>query len=141
MNTITRRTALAAPVTLPLLPVSAFAASVDPAVEAFRRWHPAFMAYITAANRPDCPDDCPIVDAAEEAHDAAMLPFFDVIATTPAGLAGQLRLAFYTFGEVPLGGDWDNPKDYQFGADGWGQAERLMCSMLAGAERMAGVAS
>jgi len=133
--------ALAAPVTQPLLPASAFAQPADPAVEAFRRWHPAFMAYITAANRPDCPDHYPIVDAAEEAHDAAMLPFFDVIATTPAGLAGQLRLAFYTFGEVPLGGDWDNPKDYQFGADGWGQAERLMCSMLAGAERMAGVAS
>ena len=37
MNTITRRTALAAPVTLPLLPVSAFSQPADPAVEAFRR--------------------------------------------------------------------------------------------------------
>ena len=36
MKTITRRTALAAPVTLPLLPVSAFAAPADPAVEAYR---------------------------------------------------------------------------------------------------------
>ena len=31
MKTITRRTALAVPVTLPLLPVSAFAAPADPA--------------------------------------------------------------------------------------------------------------
>ncbi len=36
MTTITRRTALAVPVTLPLLPVSAFAAPADPAVEAYR---------------------------------------------------------------------------------------------------------
>jgi hypothetical protein len=126
--------ALAVPVTLPLLQVVAYATPADPALAAFRRWHPAFMAYITAANRPD---DCPIVDVAEEAHDAAMFPLFDAIATTPAGLAGQLRLAFYTFGDVRLGGDWDNPNDYQFGADGWGKAERLMCSMLTGAERMA----
>ena len=33
MNTITRRTALAVPVTLPLLPVSAYAAPADPAVK------------------------------------------------------------------------------------------------------------
>ncbi len=39
-TTITRRTALAgaiaAPVALPLMPVSAFATSADPAVEAYR---------------------------------------------------------------------------------------------------------
>ena len=34
-TTITRRTALAVPVTLPLLPVSAFATPADPAVTAF----------------------------------------------------------------------------------------------------------
>ena len=36
MNTITRRTALAASVTLPLLPVASYAAPADPAVEAYR---------------------------------------------------------------------------------------------------------
>jgi len=36
MKTITRRTALAVPVTLPVLPVSAFATPADPAVEAYR---------------------------------------------------------------------------------------------------------
>ena len=37
MKTITRRTALAVPITLPLLPVSAFAQPADdPAVEAYR---------------------------------------------------------------------------------------------------------
>ena len=37
MKTITRRTALAVPVTLPLLPVSAFATPADTAVEAYQR--------------------------------------------------------------------------------------------------------
>ena len=36
MNTITRRTALAMSVTLPLLPVSAFASLADLAVEAYQ---------------------------------------------------------------------------------------------------------
>ncbi len=35
MTTITRRTALAVPVTLPLLPVSALATPADPVVTAF----------------------------------------------------------------------------------------------------------
>ncbi len=45
MNTITRRTALAVPVTLPLLPVSAYAAPADPAVRRFREWRAANSAY------------------------------------------------------------------------------------------------
>ncbi len=46
MKTITRRTALAVPVTLPLLPVSAFAtpAERDPVVEAYRTWLAAYDA-------------------------------------------------------------------------------------------------
>ena len=36
MNTITRCTALAVPVMLPLLPVASYAAPADPAVEAYR---------------------------------------------------------------------------------------------------------
>ncbi len=39
MKTITRRTALAAPVTLPLLPVPSYAQPADdPAVEAYEEW-------------------------------------------------------------------------------------------------------
>ena len=41
-TTITRRTALAASVTLPLLPVSAYATPADPAVEAYRAWRAAY---------------------------------------------------------------------------------------------------
>ncbi len=37
-TTITRRTALAVPVTLPLLPVSAFAAPADPVLAAYAEW-------------------------------------------------------------------------------------------------------
>ena len=45
MNTITRRTALAASVTLPLLPATAYAAPADPAVEAYWAWRAAREAY------------------------------------------------------------------------------------------------
>ena len=45
MKTTTRRTALAAPATLPLLPVSALATPADPAVTAFRAWCAANAAY------------------------------------------------------------------------------------------------
>ena len=38
MKTLTRRTALAASVTLPLLPVSAYATPADPAVVAYHAW-------------------------------------------------------------------------------------------------------
>ncbi len=37
MNTITRRTALAIPITLPLIPLASYAALADPAIEAYRK--------------------------------------------------------------------------------------------------------
>ena len=48
MNTITRRTALAAAVSTPLLPVSAFATPADPAVEAYRAWQEAHRTFLIA---------------------------------------------------------------------------------------------
>ena len=60
MNTITRRTALAVPVTLPLLPIAAYATPTDPAVEAYRVWRAAFVAWERSFDRiPDLPDDDP----------------------------------------------------------------------------------
>ena len=57
-TTITRRTALAVPVTLPLLPVSAFATPADPAVEAYWTWRIANEAYeqsfAVEPRRSDC---------------------------------------------------------------------------------------
>lgn len=61
---ITRRIALAAPVTLPLLPVSAFATPADPAVPAYRAWRAAYDAYERSFDRPHVPDDDPIMNAA-----------------------------------------------------------------------------
>ncbi len=141
MNTITRRTALAVPVTLPLLPVSAFATPADPAVEAYRTWRIANSAYERSFDRPHVPDDDPIMNAAGDAALAANLALCDTIATTPEGLAGQVRLALYTFGELQLGENWLNPDNYEVDGFGYDQGRRLLRSMLAGAERMAGTQS
>ncbi len=59
MNTITRRTALAVPVTLPLLPVSAFATPADPAVAAYREWLAAYHAndaFLAAGKDDETPE-------------------------------------------------------------------------------------
>ncbi len=54
MKTITRRAAIAASITLPLLPVSTFATPADPAVEAHRAWRAAHDAYERSFDRPAC---------------------------------------------------------------------------------------
>ncbi len=137
MKTITRRTALAVPVTLPLLPVSAFATPADPAVKAYRKWRTAYGAYARSFDRPHVPDDDPIMNAAGDAELSANLALCDTIATTPEGLAGQVYLALYTFGELERGEDWLNPDNYEVDGFGYDQGRRLLRSMLTGAEGMA----
>ena len=141
MKTITRRTALAASVTLPLLPVSAYATPADPAVAAYREWRAALVAYVRSFDRHDVPDDDPVMNATGDAELAANLALCDAIATTPEGLAGQVHLALYTFGELQLGEDWLNPNAYEVEGFGYDQGRRLLLSMLTGTERMAGSAS
>ena len=125
MKTITRRTALAASVSLPLLPVSAFATPADPAVEAYRTWRAANGAYERSFDRPHVPDDDPIMNATGDAALAANLALCDTIATTPEGLAGQVHLALYTFGELELGEDWLNPNAYEVDGFGYDQGACL----------------
>jgi len=125
-------------VTLPLLPVAAYATPGDPAVAAYRKWLVANEAYERSFDRPDVPDDDPIMNAAGDAALAANLALCDAIATTPEGLAGQVHLALYTFGTVELGEDWDNPDDYAVDGFGYDQGKRLLLSMLSGAKGMAG---
>lgn len=62
----------------------------------------------------------------------------DAIATTPAGIACQVRFAFGVFGELTSDGQSiDNANDFQF-SNGIDDLERrLLMSMLAGAEGMA----
>ena len=116
MNTITRRTALAAPVTLPLLPVSAYATPADPAVEAYRVWRAAFVAWEGILRRPDLPDDDPAMLAAMRAEWQAKVDLASMVATTPEGLAGQIRMGLGMFGEMnDPGADFDNPADHEFG--------------------------
>ena len=115
MNTITRRTALAASVTLPLLPVSAYATPADPAVEAYEEWRAAYGAFEGSMDRPDWPDDCPIVRGAHDREMAARRILSDAVATTPAGIACQVRFAFGAFGELSSNeGSIDNPDDFHF---------------------------
>ena len=143
MKTITRRTALAASVTLPLLPVSALATPVDdPAVAAYRAWRAAFIAYERSLERPDIPDGCPIVAATQGAEWETMVRLASMTATTPAGLAGQLFAGLSLFGcRLDADTDWDNPEDYKFENCRDDMDGRMYRNMLAGAEAMAGVSS
>ena len=138
MKTITRRTAIVAPVTLPLLPVSAFAAPADPAVEAYRAWRAAHVAYERSFDRPNLRDDDPVMLAAQDADWRAKAVLASMIATTPAGLAGQLRMGLEMFGDLQWAGDdFDNPSDYLFENCRDDMDGRLYRNMLAGAEGMA----
>ena len=142
MKTITRRTALAVPVTLPLLPVSAYAKPADPAVEAYRAWRAAFVAYERSWDRPHVPDDDPIMNAACEAEWQAKGVCANLIPATPEGLAGQLRMGLGVFGDLFLASaDPNNPADYLFDNCRDDLDGRLYRNILAGAERMAGVPS
>ncbi len=137
MTTITRRTALAASVTLPLLPVSAFAAPADPAVEAYRAWRAAYGAREVFLDTHD-DWDAPEVTASCDREWATRHALSDTIATTPAGLACQVRFAFGAFGQLSSNeGSIDNPDDFEF--SNWidDLEKRLLKSMLAGAEGMA----
>ncbi len=138
MHTITRRTALAVPVTLPLLPVSAFAQPADdPAVEAYRIWRAAYGAHKVFL---DTHSDWETPEG-QRLHDrewAARHALSDTIAITPAGLACQVRFAFDAFGQLSSNeGSIDNPDDFHF--SNWidDLEKRLLKSMLAAAEGMA----
>ncbi len=138
MNTITRRTALAASISLPLLPVASYAQPADPAVEAYRAWRAAYIAYERSFDRPDMPDNCPVMLAAQDAEWRAKIELASVIATTPAGIAGQLRMGLGMFADLQSAGDdFDNPSDYLFETCRDDLDGRLYRNMLAGAEGMA----
>jgi hypothetical protein len=138
-TTITRRTALAASVTLPLLPVTAYAMHADPAVEAYREWRAAYDAYV-ASNDSEV-EDTPEWQVLSDCEWAARLALSDAVATTSAGLAYQVRFAFGVFGNLSNGGNIDNPADFEFG-NIWADDHegRLLRSILAGAENMEAVA-
>ncbi len=140
-TTITRRTALAASATLPLLPVASYAAPADdPAVEAYEEWLAAYDAndaFLAAHHDGDSPAGKVLYDRVW----AARLALSDAVATTPAGLVLQIRFAFAVFGDPGYDGDIENPDDFTFDDVAEDQEGRLLRSMLTGAERMAGVVS
>jgi hypothetical protein len=134
----TRRTAIAASATLPLLPLASYATPTDPAVEAYRVWRAAYDAFEGSFDRPDIADDDSIVKAAHGEEMAARRVLSDAVATTPAGIACQVKFAFGVFGELKSNDhSTDNPDDFEF--DGWidDLQGRLLRAMLAGAEGMA----
>ncbi len=136
MKTITRRTAIAASVTLPLLPVASYATPADPAVEAFRTWRAAYDAndaFLATGGDDEHPEGKVLYDRVG----AARLALSDAVATTPAGLACQIRFAFAVFGDPGHDGDIANPEDFTFDDVADDQQGRLLRSMLAGAEEMA----
>ncbi len=148
MTTTTRRTIIVGAAALPLLPGAALAASAtlpasalaqpaDPAVEAYRVWRVALDAY-EGSFLPDMPDDDPDMIAAMRAECQANADLASIVATSPEGLAGQVRFAFYMFGEVRRGDDWHSPADYHPESFRRDDGKALLLSMLAGAESMAG---
>ena len=150
MTTTTRRTilagaaalpllpaaALASPVTLPLLPVSAYTMPADPAIAAHREWLAAYHAneaFLATGEEGDTPEGLAKCNRVW----VARLALSDVVATTPAGLALQLRFAFAAFGDPGYDGDIENPDDFTFDDVAEDQQGRLLRSMLATAEAMA----
>ena len=142
MNTTTRSTIIAGAAALPLLPVASYAQPADPAVAAFQAWRAAFIAYERSLERPDIPDGCPIVAAAQRAEWDTMVRLASMTATTPAGLAGQLFAGLSLFGcRLDANTDFNNPADYKFENCRDDMDGRMYRNMLAGAEAMAGVSS
>ncbi len=149
MNTTTRRTilagaaalpllpatALAAPVSLPLLPLASYVQPGDPAVAAHRVWLAAYNAneaFLATGEEGDTPEGLAMCNRVW----IARLALSDTIATTPAGLALQIRFAFAVFGDPGHDGDIENPDDFTFDDVAENQEGRLLRSMLVGAERM-----
>jgi hypothetical protein len=93
LNTITRHTALAVPITLPLLPVSAYAGADDPAIEAYEEWRKACGTFLAALKTQY--DDDPVLNAADHAERAAATKFAETVPTTLAGLAAQISFTPY----------------------------------------------
>ncbi len=138
-----RRTVIAAAAVLPVTGAVALTRPpADPAVAAFQAWRAAFIAYERSLDRPDIPDGCPIVAAAQRAEWDTMVMLASMTATSPAGLAGQLFAGLSLFGcRLDADTDWNNPEDYKFGDCRDDVDGRMYRNMLAGCEAMAGVAS
>ena len=106
MNTITRRTALAVPVTLALLPVSAFATPADPVLTAYPEWQAIRADYMRVLNNytalenrcspeADAYNDGPVIDSQNRMGDCECR-IANMVATTAAGMAAQLRVMAFT---------------------------------------------
>ena len=139
MKPTTRRKVIAGAAALPLLPAAAYAVPVerDPAVEAYRAWLAAYGAndaFLATGRDNDTPEGLAKCNRVW----VARLALSDAVATTPAGLALQLRFAFAVFGDPGHDGDIENPDDFTFDDVAEDQQGRLLRSMLAAAERMAG---
>ena len=138
-TTTTRRKVLAGAAALPLLPAAALAVPVerDPVVEAYREWLAAYHAneaFLAAGKEGDTPEGLAMCNRVW----VARLALSDAVATTPAGLALQIRFAFAVFGDPGYDGDIENPDDFTFDDVAEDQEGRLLRSMLAAAENMAG---
>ena len=138
MNTITRRTALAMPVTLPLLPVSAYAAPADPLLAALPEWQAIRADYLRALENfadlesryGNCSPESEVyhdgrVNDLQDRMIACECRMADMVATTAAGMAGQLRVMAFAFGH------------FDKAADGETEAQ-FVRSLLAAAENLAG---
>ncbi|MEO1471266.1 MAG: hypothetical protein AAFV86_19655, partial [Pseudomonadota bacterium] len=104
--------------------------SNDPALTAYQAWREADRARHAYCDRGE---DIP--EAEQDIEFEALSALADTVATTPAGLAAQVRVSFELFGDLRRHGDAENPDDYFF--DGWRDEEdgRMLRTILEGAER------
>lgn len=106
-------------------------AETDPAIVPSRAWRDADRAQRVYCDRGE---DIPQAEA--DAEFEALSAIADQVATTPAGLAAQIRAAFEVFGDLRRHSNPEDPNHYVF--EGWQDDVdgRLLRSLLEGAERL-----
>lgn len=133
-----RRTMLGAAAALPLAPLAAVAApDPDPALEAYAEWRRAIDRLENAVADDTTLEPSPETRAAEEDHWLTTVRACTTVATTPAGLAALLLVAFDMLGDLRFNGDRSNPNDYEF--ENWRDDVdgQLMRNILAAARALA----
>ena len=140
-TTITRRTALAVPVALPLLPVSAFAQPDDPVIATYADWQAMRAEYLqvlanySALERQygNCAPEVLAYESGPVIRQTNRIMrcerrIANIVALTTAGMAAQLRVMAFAYGH------FDKAADDETEA-------RFVRSLLAAAEGMAEASS
>ena len=109
----------------------------DPAVRAFHAWRAAWQADHEFVYASDDYDHDPEHIRLHDAEWEALTALAGTIATTPAGLVGQMTAALDLIGTMMAGGKLGDPDSYTFGDVKDDLDGKMLKSMLIGAQRLA----